>query len=584
VVANSLQVTLGGQGGSSGNGGRVIAGAAQNVSIVTAGSGSYGVWAQSVGGGGGQAGGIGIGIIDSPFGSPPPNTIGVVIGRGSKPVNGTGAGGMVSAYLDSSSVSSTGSDAIGIFAQSGGGGGGESGQNSADCISNCSYIVGSTGGAGNGGAVDVSLVNGSITTTGQYSHGIFAQSAGGQGSSAGPVTVSVSGVVGSVVSAAGDGASGIFADSSGGGSNGNISISIGANSTVSGGIGNAAGVRLIDGLRNMITNAGTITTVAGANGVAVRADGTGRTSVANYGSIIGSVYLGGAGNSFLNEASGLFTPGAQVNLGAGGVLRNLGELELDGVGQTETTDLTGSLVQESSGRLVFDVDGPQPGEYDTLSVGGDADLLGGTIEIDFLKGLAANSETFDFITADTLEASDLNWDVTGLGPGFDYSESVENGALVFTVSTTSVPELPTSTLLGVGLLGLTFFRPRKRLSASPADRAVNASTAELLVEMAGYRCLLSDEAPRPENDHGREQDADRDDAEGGGARFERGGNEVGDSEARRSPQGPNEPGADDRAEVVARPADDQHGPHLEGEARSVIVRGDEADEMRCDRA
>ena len=157
------------------------------------------------------------------------------------------------------------------------------------------------------------------------------------------------------------------------------------------------------------------------------------------------------------------------------MLRNLGALELGGVDQTETTDLTGNLVQGSSGRLVFDVDGRQPGDYDRLSVAGDADLLGGMIEIDFLQGLAANSATFDFITADTLELSDINWDVTGLGSGFDYSESVENGALVFTVST-SVPEPPTSSLVGVGLLGLTFFRLRKRLSASPADCAVNAST------------------------------------------------------------------------------------------------------------
>jgi hypothetical protein len=275
------------------------------------------------------------------------------------------------------------------------------------------------------------------------------------------VTVSVGGPGGSVLSAAGDGASGIFADSSGGGGYGTISISIGTNSTVSGGSGAAAGVRLIDGYHNVITNAGTITTLLGANGVAVRADGTGGTTVANSGTIIGSVY---GVSSFLNEASGLFTPGAQVNLGAGGVLRNLGVMEFTDVHEPEATDLTGSLVEGPSGRLVFDIEGPHPGDYDALSVAGDADLLGGTIEVDFLKGLAAKSATFDLITADALEASHLNWDVTGLGSGFNYSESVENGALVFTVGTASVPELPTWSLLGVGFLGLSFFRPRKRHS------------------------------------------------------------------------------------------------------------------------
>jgi hypothetical protein len=114
-------------------------------------------------------------------------------------------------------------------------------------------------------------------------------------------------------------------------------------------------------------------------------------------------------------------------------------------------------------KTAFDVDGPQPGDYDTLSVAGDADLLGGTIEIDFLKGLAANNETFDFITADKLEMSDIDRDVTGLGSGFDYLESVENGALVFTVGG-SVPEPPTWSLFGVGLLGLTLFRLGKRFS------------------------------------------------------------------------------------------------------------------------
>jgi hypothetical protein len=349
VFANSIaQLTLGGQGGASGNGGRVDAGV-NNGSIVTAGSGSYGVWAQSVGGGGGQAGGLGVGIIDSPVGSPPPNTIGVVTGRGSAPVNGTGAGAVVTASLDSSFVSTTGSDAIGLFAQSVGGGGGVSGQNSANCNSNCSYIVGSTGGTGNGGPVDVRLLNGSITTTGQFSHGIFAQSAGGQGSSAGGVAVTVKGDV----SAAGDGASGIFADSSGGGNNGNISIFIGANSTVSGGSGNAAGVRLIDGAANTLTNGGTITTVKGVNGVAVRTDG-GNLTINNTGSIIGGLDVN---DGFVNAAGGGFLARERI-INTGQIIGNIGisnqaSVTISGGSGNKFGRLSGGAINIANGNLAF---------------------------------------------------------------------------------------------------------------------------------------------------------------------------------------------------------------------------------------
>jgi hypothetical protein len=78
-----------------------------------------------------------------------------------------------------------------------------------------------------------------------------------------------------------------------------------------------------------------------------------------------------------------------------------------------------------------------------------------------------------------LEASDINWDVTGLGSGFDYSERVDNGALVFTVST-SVPEPPTRSLLGVGFLGLIFVRlcTAQRVSRGSRCERSDCMTAE----------------------------------------------------------------------------------------------------------
>ena len=275
-----------------------------------------------------------------------------------------------------------------------------------------------------------------------------------QGSSAGAVQVILTGT--GTVSAAGNGASGIFADSSGGGSNGNISISIGRNSMVSGGSGNAAGIRLIDGATNTITNAGTITTVAGANGVAIRADGSGRTTLVDTGSVIGSTY---GVVSFLNEASGLFAPGAQVNLGAGGVLRNLGALDVGGDSRTGTTELTGNLVQESSGKLAFDVDGVD--DYSRLLVSDDADLVGGTIDIDFMKNVLSETqwEAFDLISAAALQFSDLNFVFTGVERDFRYFERVENNTLV--LEARAVPEPRTLSLLGVGFLGLVLFRLRR---------------------------------------------------------------------------------------------------------------------------
>ena len=182
---------FGGAGGSSGSGGpiNVYVGFAN---VVTQGSGrSYGIFAQSIGGGGGETGGLGFGIIDTTFPNPPPATVGISSGSGADA--GDGDGGSVQVKLEGTHVTTSGDDAIGVFAQSVGGGGGVGGQTvstSGSCqTSPCGYTVGSTYGTGNAGPVTVELISGSaISTTGQYSHGIFAQSAAGNASSAGAIT------------------------------------------------------------------------------------------------------------------------------------------------------------------------------------------------------------------------------------------------------------------------------------------------------------------------------------------------------------------------------------------------------------
>ena len=152
--------TLGGSGGTGSNGGAVTVNS--GATIVTEGMDARGVFAQSVGGGGGNANASG----------------GLVSLGGSGSVGGTG--GNVTVTLGSASnVTTYGFGADGVYAQSVGGGGG-AGAASGGLVA----LGGSAGAGGTGGIVTVSNA-GQIYTGGSYSRGIFAQSVGGGGGSGG---------------------------------------------------------------------------------------------------------------------------------------------------------------------------------------------------------------------------------------------------------------------------------------------------------------------------------------------------------------------------------------------------------------
>jgi hypothetical protein len=373
---------LGGGGNVIGDGGEVTVTLNNGAQVITAGSSrAYGIWAQSIGGGGGEAGGVGFGIvggiIDTPYFSTP--GFGFVIPNktftGNPP---SGNGGKVTVSLANAGITTHGTDAIGIFAQSVGGGGGLADQ--VPVGGKDIYQVGTTGYGGNGGDVTIQLSNGLVTTSGQYSHGVFAQSAGGSKSTGGTVQVTLNN--GSAVLASGTDASGIFADDIGDGGqrNGKIDISIGEGSMVSGGVesslASASGVRLLGGAANVITNAGVITTATGVDGVAIRADGSNLT-VTNTGTIIGSILTSGGVATVDNL--GVMTTGSQMVLGAGGQLLNQGALDIGGVGRIASTVLVGDLVQTSTGRLGVDqgsrrADGSVAA--DMLTVQGNAVLAG----------------------------------------------------------------------------------------------------------------------------------------------------------------------------------------------------------------
>ena len=154
---NSVQATLGGSNGSQGNGGTITL---TNTGLVsTSGATADGVVLQSIGGGGGA---IFTGL----------NSSQVSVATNSA---NSGNGGDIN-YTQNGNVVASGSNAIGVLAQSIGGGGG--------VVDN--VFMGSAGGSGTSGNVNLTL-NGSVTASGANGIGVLAQSS----AAAGEGTISV---------------------------------------------------------------------------------------------------------------------------------------------------------------------------------------------------------------------------------------------------------------------------------------------------------------------------------------------------------------------------------------------------------
>ncbi|WP_213958845.1 autotransporter outer membrane beta-barrel domain-containing protein [Variovorax sp. dw_954] len=247
-------VYTGGRGFNAGNGGTVNV---NNTGLITTqGDASYGILAQSVAAGGGHS------TVTNSAGSGTQGALTLYIG-GTGDVNGNG--GAVNVQHTNTTLqaalTTNGNDAVGILAQSVGGGGGTMvvmhptsnttvGTNPTNGAVT-SLVIGSTDAGnllppanpqpcrdhirvacGDGGAVTV--VADYITTTGRNAHGIVGQSVGGSGGMVQGVTLGpanpfvqhaqVTGDAGAVnvtvnqqLSTAGDGAFGILAQSVGGG-------------------------------------------------------------------------------------------------------------------------------------------------------------------------------------------------------------------------------------------------------------------------------------------------------------------------------------------------------------------------------
>ncbi|PLX37024.1 MAG: hypothetical protein C0606_10875 [Hyphomicrobiales bacterium] len=193
-TAYNFNIGIGGNGGSGGNGNNVDVEIGREATIMTAGTGSKGVVAQSIGGGGGTGGRA----HSSSFllGNAEKESISVHIGgsggRG-------GDGGEVAVQLleadqgvaldtdesPNGAVITLDDQSHAIMAQSIGGGGGSISTSSLPSISIAQqiadlYLGPSSGASGSGGTVTVSGLN-AVHTAGTASFGILAQSIGGGG-------------------------------------------------------------------------------------------------------------------------------------------------------------------------------------------------------------------------------------------------------------------------------------------------------------------------------------------------------------------------------------------------------------------
>ena len=347
-------VNLGGDVIGTTSAGSISASLLTNSLIQTSGTSSPAVIAQSISGGGGYVGGDGSG------------SAGLVELGGSGRQLGI-SGDITVAIGNGAQLQTTGVQSQGVIAQSIGGGGGFTSQNSAV------MRLGMNGGVGNAGVVNIDNA-GTIITTGNNSEGVIAQSIGGGGGTAGSSSSSLRmGASGGSIGRAGD----VVVRNSGGtiSTSGDYSIGVVAQSVGAGGgrVGSASGTINLgaDGAAGdagsvTLNNAGGLIATAGAYAPAYLIQSIGGGGgMAGLGQSEGSgtVVLGGGSNGtagsggqliLVNEggsiqATGPSSPGVihQSIGGGGGWIGNVpnGTVRLGGlsVGDVRGADLELSL-------------------------------------------------------------------------------------------------------------------------------------------------------------------------------------------------------------------------------------------------
>jgi hypothetical protein len=392
---------------ASGNAGEVsVTNKGASGIIRTWGENSYGILAQSIGGGGGAVLG-GDGRTDaSRFGS------GIL----------SGDGGEVRVELTGGSTIEThGDGAVGILAQSIGGGGGLlGGMSNVDLRGTTSIQNEALQHRGGAGDVNIKLESGTrIDTYGTRAHGIFAQAAGGGGgvfgsdggsgvtmvglyspalsgtasANAGKVTIDADGFI----LARGSDSWGIWAQSRG---NGNDAVEI--NLTKGTGVvdGQAGGIYIDNpGSDNVINNNGYIS--GSGSGIAIQTTGTGTLNSGFGGGIVsitGDILsTGGGWNVINNSNSRLYSGRLGQTLIQSYSFTNHGEIWI-GTAADRTMRIEGDL--HSDGRIVVGANF-QTGKSDQLFVDGTA-VIDGPI---LINPISLGSMPVQVIVAGTIKTN-----------------------------------------------------------------------------------------------------------------------------------------------------------------------------------
>jgi hypothetical protein len=446
-IGFKAKVGIGGAAGAAGNGDIVTV--TNGGELITHGDDAIGIFAQSIGGGGGVSGnvdrGLANGLGELPGGGEVPGDddvpklnvgIGFAFGRDG---GGGGNGGNVT-VTNTADITTDGAGAYGIFAQSVAGGGGYAGGDGNDFIPggglSQSLFAGSTGASGTAGTVLVDHT-GDITTSGANSHAILAQSSAGQDFGR-DVTINVDGLV----DARAADADGIFAHSKGDQGNGNIAITI-AGGGIRGGAESAA-VRFVDGANNTLVNRGQVGDDQALHTLAILG-GDQNETIDNYGLLAGNFDLGAGTNAFFNRAGSTLISGESLKVSATGTLTNAGTWSPGDIDAIAQTTLTGNLAQISTGQLLLDFDPVTlTADLIELDVGNRATLQGAVS----INQIAANPYTPGttstvLLTAPSIDMTGLTLDITQTAvTHYSLSQAAASGgdaSLLLTMTTNFMP-------------------------------------------------------------------------------------------------------------------------------------------------